>query len=215
MMFWKRLRQPILAITFGSTLLVLGRLLLLAPQSQSQAKSPQLPIHVLLPGWQSLSSEPLENPPGATYRYKQGNRELTIEMRYLTQHVTNQGVFSRYDPAKILPDRPAPMIRHQDRIGFYSLSVEQGRAYLRSCINPRGEGVITFEQFIQNRYIADIQPERFLLWLMGQETLRDYRCLWAHLSVPLKNTTPDQAYQILEKNWTTWYKWWHTNFPKQ
>lgn len=214
MMFWKRLRQPILAITFGSTVLVLGRLLLPAPPVQSQVKSPQLPVEVNLPGWQSLNSKPLENPLGATYRYKQGDRELTIEMRYLAQHFTNHGVFSRYDPKKLLPDQPAPIMRRQDGIGFYSLSINQGKAYLRSCINPRGEGAITFEQFIQNRYIADMQPERLLLWLMGREKLRDYRCLWAHLSVPLNGRTPDKAYQILEKTWPIWYQWWHSQFSK-
>ncbi|NJQ98397.1 MAG: hypothetical protein HC784_13990, partial [Hydrococcus sp. CSU_1_8] len=34
-------------------------------------------------------------------------------------------------------------------------------------------------------------------------------CLWTHLSIPLKETPREQAYQILEQVWVSWYQWWH------
>jgi cyanosortase A-associated protein len=49
---------------------------------------------------------------------------------------------------------------------------------------------------------------------LGQEGLKDRRCLWAHLSVPLKNSSPEAAYQVLEKAWFSWYQWWQPRFPK-
>jgi len=84
---------------------------------------------------------------------------------------------------------------------------------LRSCINPRGPGVITYEQFIQNRYTYDWQPSRLLPVLLGQEPLRDHRCLWTYLSLPLENLSEQQAYSILEEVWLSWYQWWHPRFP--
>jgi cyanosortase A-associated protein len=216
MMFWKYTRIPFLMIVLGGTLWVLGKGVLVSSPKQ-QSTSAVFPDQVSLSGWQFLESKPQVDPIGRTYEYMQGETQLTIEMRYVAGLPSNEKPFREYDPTIIIPATPqqiSPMMRQQDG-GYYGLYIQDGKAYLRSCINPRGKAVITYGQFIHNRYTVDLQPSRLIPWLTAQEPLRDYRCLWAYLSMPLMDTSPDAAYQILEKNWTTWYKWWHSNFPNQ
>jgi cyanosortase A-associated protein len=50
--------------------------------------------------------------------------------------------------------------------------------------------------------------------LLGQEALLDKRCLWVYLSIPLRNSSPEEAYKTLEQAWFSWYQWWQPRFPK-
>jgi cyanosortase A-associated protein len=47
------------------------------------------------------------------------------------------------------------------------------------------------QQFLKNQVTYDLQIGRLMPWLLGEETLRDRRCLWAHLSTPLNGTNPE------------------------
>jgi cyanosortase A-associated protein len=53
----------------------------------------------------------------------------------------------------------------------------------------------------------------FLAWLLGKASIRDRRCLWTQLSIPVTELEPKQAYLILEKSWQEWYQWWQPRFP--
>jgi cyanosortase A-associated protein len=79
------------------------------------------------------------------------------------------------------------------------------RAYLDACINSRGGSTFTEEQFRANRIQYDVQFNRLLPWLLGQQELRDQRCLWTHLSIPLNQSSPESSYHILENAWFSWY----------
>jgi cyanosortase A-associated protein len=136
-------------------------------------------------------------------------------MSYVNHPHPNEKRFRQYDPSLSTPDEPGAIIRHQKETGFYSLSIEKERVYLRACINPRGPSAITYAQFIHNRYTYDLQFARLLPVLLGQESLRDHRCLWTHLSIPVKNASFEADYQVLEKVWLSWYQWWHPRFPKR
>jgi cyanosortase A-associated protein len=135
-------------------------------------------------------------------------------MHYVAHLHPNETLFREYDPSLSSPGETAPILRSTPETGSYSLEIQEERAYLRACINPRGPSAITYEQFIQNRYTYDLQFSRLWPVLLGQEPMRDYRCLWTHLSVPADKTAPDSAYQVLEKAWPSWYQWWYAHFPK-
>ncbi|MBM0744710.1 cyanoexosortase A system-associated protein [Phormidium sp. CLA17] len=215
MMFWKYARIPFLMLVFGGTLFALGKELFSPLPKQQQVKT-VFSEQVSLAGWLFLASKPLTDPIGRTYQYKQGHKQLTIEMRYAADLLSNEKPFRDYDPTvttPVAPGQPRPILRQHDATGAYGLSVQDGKAYLRSCINPRGKAAVTYTQFIQNRYTVDLQPSRFVHWLTGQQPLRDYRCLWAYFSIPLEGSPPEAAYQTLEKTWPTWYQWWQANFP--
>lgn len=212
MTLWKTIQTPVLALTCGATFVVLGHSLLSPSLGETKKQAYTLPEQVPLTGWQLVSSAPLSDPPGRNYEYQQGKQRLAIAMRYVDHPHPNEKLFRQYDPEAAAPGS-AVVVHRQDQVGFYSLSVEAGQAYLRSCINPRGESAITYGQFIQNRYSTDLQPGRLFRWLSGHEPIRDHRCFWTHMSVSLNQTAPETAYQLLEKAWPDWHRWWHSQFP--
>ena len=215
MMFWKPIRVSLLALSFGGVLLVVGKSVLAPTSSQRQVtKAFEFPTNVDLPGWQSLGSQPLSKPLGRSYQYHQKDLKLEIEMRYAESSLENETLFREYNPLVLSPGKPAPIVRQRKAMGAYTLSVEEKRAYLRSCINPYGDSAITYTQFIQNRYAAGLPLSRLLPWVMGKEGLLDNRCLWAHLSLPIQDSSPEKAYQVLEDTWVFWYKAWHFRLPK-
>ena len=214
MPFWKPLRIVLLATTALSAVGVLGHTILGKTSEPRQVKTVSLPSTVPLPEWKFSSSQPMVDPIGKTYDYRQSDRKLHIEVRYVDRPGPNETLFRQYDPNRVSPGMPATELRQHSETGFYSLSVYEEQAYLRSCINPRGGSAITYNQFIRNRYTSDLNPSRLLSWLLSQEPLRDHRCLWNHLSISIKGTSPEQAYAILETVWSAWYKWWQANFPK-
>lgn len=219
----EKLRLSLLAVIFGSVFFVLGRTILTPTADNSTVTSFVLPTAVPLPEWQPSASRPLaapipespDYPSGRLYQYIQNNLPLDIEMRYMVN--TNGDVkyfIHQYSSTSPPPGQLSLVLRQQEGVGFYNLFAYQQRAYLSSCINSRGGSTVTESQFKLNRYTYDIQFNRLFAWALGQANLVDGRCLWAHLSVPLKDSSQTDAYQTLEKAWFDWYQWWHPRFPQ-
>ncbi|NJK48205.1 cyanoexosortase A system-associated protein [Candidatus Gracilibacteria bacterium] len=220
MFVWKQLRIPVLALTFCSAIFVLGKSLLVSPTEQVIHTTFVFPAEVPLPGWKIKGSQTLQAKQTKEgtfeekrYEYTRNGLTVAIAMRYVDHPHTNEKLFREYDPTLLPAKESASIVREQKETGFYSLSVREDFAHLRACINPRGQGAIAYTQFIENRYTYDLQVNRLLPILLGSEPLRDHRCLWTHLSIPLKETPREQAYQILEQVWVSWYQWWHPRFP--
>lgn len=236
----EKYRIPLLAIVFGSVFLSLVKTILFPPPDTNKVVDStftpfSFPTAVPLPGWQASTSDSLPNsweqpavkPPinndqlrllaGRQYRYVQKNLSLDIQMVYVANtsgKLNISTVVKNYSSKQSSFSTPTVLVRHKEGIGFYNLFAYQQRAYLNACINSRGGSTITRSQFMLNRYIYDIRLGRIFSWLLGRESLRDRRCLWAHLSIPLKNSSQDAAYQILEAAWFSWYQWWYPRFPK-
>lgn len=220
---WEKIRIWLVAAIFGGVVAVLGNSILYPSVSDRAPSAFVFPTTIPLPEWQALASSPLVNQTtdkltkyisGSQYRYLQKDLSLDIEMRYLAN--TNgdiKGLIKTYKTIPTYTDKIVHILRHQEGIGFYSLFVHSERAYLSACINPRGGSTVTDEQFRNNRIIYDVQLSRLLPWLLGKVELRDMRCLWAHLSIPLNNYSAENAYQTLEKAWFLWYRWWRLRFP--
>lgn len=212
----EKIRISLLAVIFGSVFFVLVRTIL-APSAGNSTVTPFVfPTALPLPEWQPLESRPLAAPiaksphllSGRHYRYIQKGLPLDIEMRYIVNTGGDvRGFIHTYSSMPLSSSQL--LLRQQSGIGFYSLFTYQQRAYLDTCINPRGGSTVTEFQFTLNQYIYDLRLSRLLTWLLGRETARDWRCLWAHLSIPLKHFSQTDAYQTLETVWVEWYKWWH------
>lgn len=216
---WKQVRIPLLALTFVTGLLFVGKVTLLPNPESPKIKAFVFPEKVPLSQWQPSLTNPLKTPTGdypelfaqKHYRYIDNNLPLDVEMRYL-HNLSNADISSlikRYTTVA-----SSAIMRQQEGVGYYGLGVNQQQAYLSACINPRGGSTFTHEQFRNNRYFKDIRFDRMLPVLQGQEALIDKRCLWVYMSIPLRDSTPEAAYQILEKTWVYWYKWWQPRFPK-
>ncbi len=216
MIIWKPLRVPLLALTFSSVVLALANVVLLPTKDKSTVAPFVFPQRVPLPQWQLSIASPLAKRPRKHpellaqkhYRYIKKDLFLDIEMRYLTDR-DGEWLFREYSSISSSVD-----VRQREGVGYYGLGVDKQRAYLSACINPQGGSTFTPKQFKQNQYFDDVYPKRLLSWLLGQEDLKNKRCLWAHLSIPLKNSSPEAAYQVLESAWFSWYKWWQPRFPK-
>ena len=212
----EKLRLPLLAVIFGSVFCVLGKTIL--PPTAAKITPSVFPTAVPLAAWQLEKSRPLatiaqipEYFSGRHYRYMQNDLPLDIEMRYMANTPGHVKYFIR----SVLPslNQLSLTLRQQEGVGFYYLFAYQQRAYLSTCINSRGGSTVTETQFQQNRYRYDINLGRLVPWLLGQQPFQDKRCLWAHLSIPLKNSASGDAYQTLEKAWFDWYQWWQPRFP--
>ncbi|GAA6618950.1 cyanoexosortase A system-associated protein [Scytonema sp. NUACC26] len=210
---WKQFRLPILALTFSMTFLVLGKILLLKPEKvtvSSSIFSEQVP----LPKWQFKKNGSLPNPKKIHlelitqkhYEYTRNNLPLDLEMRYVTEGNVPMLI------KEFTSITSSTTVRQQKGIGYYGVGIDQKRAYLSACINPYGNSTFTEEQFNQNRFHYEIQPQHLLSWLLGQKQLQHKRCLWTHLSIPLNNSSPEAAYQVLENVWFSWYQWWQPRF---
>lgn len=216
---WKIVRTWLLAVLFIGVLFVLIKSILFPSSSQSAVTSFIFPITVPLPQWQLLDSVPLKITDDPTflssrrYRYQQNRISLNIDMHYIihssgdVKDFLKKHIFSQESAASVL-------IRQKSGVGFHALFTYQEKAFLSSCINPRGGSTVTFDQFRENRNTYDVQLGRLLLWLLGFKELRDFRCMWNVLSVPLKTAKPEEAYPILESAWFSWYSWWEPRFPQ-
>ncbi|GAC1479848.1 MAG: hypothetical protein NVS2B14_20300 [Chamaesiphon sp.] len=218
---WKRLRMPLLIVTFANIVFVFGKTILFPPIVKETKTPFDFPEEVPLPTWQlvasdSLSHKNLSQPVVIRhYRYIQNQLPLDINMYYLLQ---TDGDVKRFisDRASIPLSlvQPSLVIRQHSGIGFYGIFVYQQQAYLDGCINSRGGSTFTAEQFNDNRMQYDLQLNRLLPYLLSEKPLRDRRCLWTHFSIPLNHASPESAYPILENAWFSWYHWWSSHFPE-
>ncbi len=226
---WNLVRLPLMVVTFSSVVLVLGKLTLMPSQETSAKAAIALPAQVPLKGWQALATTPLAPPSAATvqdppemvagniYTYQRDRASspltLTVELRYLVETDPNvRNLLLKYDQPSVTVPFPST-IQHQEETGFYSLYFTQDRAYLSSCINSHGESTVTETQFNQNRYAYDLRLDRVLPVLLGRETLRDGRCLFTVMSLPLQALSSEVIAQTLRDAWNSWHHWWQPQFP--
>lgn len=219
-------RQMLIAIAFAGVFLTLGRFSLDSSAGNRPASPLAFPSKVPLPGWQLLESRTLTKPIASAhksweavpashkYRYRQGNQQLEIEMRYIVSTSGElQSYFGRYASMHLPDGQLLQSLRQHEGVGFYSLFVHQGRSHLSACINPQGGSTVTREQFIANRFAHDFQLRHLVPWLLGKVSLPDKRCLWVDFSTPI-NQVSASTYPVLEKAWWSWYQWWGPRFPQ-
>jgi cyanosortase A-associated protein len=222
-------KKYFLVIAFASSIIAIG-VSLFIPRYQDRPKF-KLPDQVSLSEWRSLSSENL-----LPMVQKHQEAKVADARRYLYTSLTQDTL--RIDVLYIKASAVMPKsiellnlkysldslnIRHQKMIGHYALFNDQDRVYLSSCINPRGLSTVTEDQLISNRNYYDFTPDRIGAYLLGFSYIRDNRCLFTVMSVPLEkaqisnlqNNSLDNHHQKLEKAWTNWYQKWENNFPRQ
>ena len=190
-----------------------------------QVSSFSFPDRIPLKSWQfvntkSISNRQLEKDKqekliawGKSYIYSKDNLSLEVEMLYLVG--TRGNVHSVLEKQVAIPANllKKANVRKLEDIGFYLHFHDRHKAYLSSCINPRGNTSVTQKQFSQNRYIHDLKYSLLLSWLFGQATIRDRRCLLTNLSISLEDLQPEIANKILREVWQDWYLWWQPRFP--
>jgi cyanosortase A-associated protein len=190
-----------------------------------EVKAFTFPDRIQLNSWQLVKTKtlPLENFKTFTesdrhtypkyYSYINNGIPLEIEMRYLVG--TRGDIVELIKQQKNISKKTIENaeIKGIPQIGYYILFRDRDRAYLSACINFRGNTTVTGKQFSYNRYTQDLKVNLVLPWLQGKESIRDLRCLWVNLSMPIAESGKSIAYQILTKAWIDWYYWWQPHFP--
>ena len=202
---------------------------LLVPVAESHPVSPYtLPATVPLPDWHLESSRPLAPRnrtanvsnfaiSGRRYHYRQQGLYLQVYTWYLAQTSGDVRYYNRSRKFSSVPpssDSLVLALRHHQGLGYYYGFVWGERAYLSTCLNPRGSATVTEVQFRRNRYLYDLRWHRFLPWLLGQGKLHDRRCLWMHLSLPVTSSTTERTFVALEQAGENWADWWRSRFPQ-
>ncbi|AFY50907.1 hypothetical protein Nos7524_5183 [Nostoc sp. PCC 7524] len=218
-MYWQQTRIYFLTLTFSIGLLVSLISILFPSFGKPKNRTLIFPKDVPLKPWQLSDYQSIqvvaEKYPDLlsriNYQYIKNDFKLNIDMRYLQNfYPADVTILRKHDNTK----QPSNIVRYKDGVGYYGLGLDKQNAYLSACINPRGGSTFTHAQYRHNRYSQDISFERLLPVLQGQEALIDKRCLLVHLSMPLQNSSPDNAYKVLEQAWFSWYQWWQPRFPK-
>lgn len=218
---WRFWRLALLIGVGSATWVTLGRVALHPPGY----KPLQLPPTLSLSGWRLSEAQILTGGGDASqpdaqmalgyYRYQKettNQQTLKVKVHYIINtsgDVTD--LMRRYAFLQLPVGQPNLTIRQQAGTGQYGLFVYQKQAHLSACINPRGGSTVTAKQFSQNRNTYDLTVSRLLPWLLGQADLRDWRCLWLHLSAPVESS-PEATYQQLEVAWKALYPTWQAHF---
>ena len=226
MKHWLKLKALLLAATFSSALLVLSKSILNPTTVDREVPTFDLPGTVPLKEWTFVGSYPLttqsaQNPAllssvdeqsiaARHYQYARNGVQLAIEMRYFADSYID--VPSIIKESSLASKKPTIALHDQAEIGAYALFNQQGRTYLSACIKPSGRTTVSDRQFHQNQNNVEVLSERLLPWFLGQDSLRDMRCLWANLSIP-SNTSLETSEQILRNAWVSWQPWWRYHFP--
>ena len=207
----RKIRLPLLIVNFTGIILVLAIIIVKPTQSWVPNTSHAFPDKILLPNWEQVQSpilpqKNLKQPKiiaQKNYRYLQNNLRLDIEMRYLTL-IKGEKFLTKY-----LGITSPVEVRLQEGIGYYGIGADKQKAFLSACITSGGITTFTDKQFEQNQYLSILKPQNLFNWLLGRRSSKDKHCMWAHLSVPLGEKTPDFAYQVLETAWFSWYEQWN------
>ena len=219
---FKSLKVFYLIAVFTSTCVAIS-ISIFTPNFKNRPKF-QFPDQVSLTNWQFQSSNNLDNAlknnaiAARKYFYTSPTKDtLQIDALYI------DGIVSIPKSLAILGLKYSSNslnIRYLESVGYYALFVDQDRAYLSSCINPYGDTTVTEDQFINNR--DNTTSNRIGSYLLGVTNLRNNRCLFTIISIPLENpklvnqstNSLAKMYQKLESVWINWHKNWHYDFPK-
>lgn len=225
--FGVHIRISLLSVTCIGVFLTLGKLIFDADAASHEVSKFVFPANVLLTDGKILESQLLTDKvvpeskkydaviAGRRYRYSYNSIPVDIEMRYVVGTLGNvEGLIINNTTINLPSGKVFKTVRQQLGIGYYGLFTYQNKVYLSSCINPQGDSTVTTEQFLHNRHIYNIRFNRFLPWLLGEQSFLDRRCLWAHLSINVNNADYQSAYQFLEKAWLSCYRCWSHRFPK-
>ena len=189
-------------------------------------KSFHFPDYVSLTNWKQIKNDsvpikPQVNPEqkedlitsAQSYQYIQDNVTVDVSLFYVvnTRGNINQLIETHTNISQQVISKQ--QVKQYRDMEFYSLFYDGDRAYLSSCLNPQGTTTVTSRQFSEHLNQVNISPSLMGKWLLGKASIRDRRCLWIHLSLPLSSEFNDPD-QILENTWRELVQWWIPNFPE-
>ena len=147
------------------------------------------------------------------YHYVKDDLTINVSVSYVVN--TRGNVYQLIDTQTGIPNNVLnqQQIKKHNDIGFYSVFQDNDYAYLSSCLDSQGKATVTSQQFSANLNQVKLTPSLLAKWLLGKASIRDRRCVWLHLSIPLQSEVKT-SHKILENTWIDLVKWWSPNFPE-
>ncbi len=205
MTIWQKLRIPFLGLTFLYVFTAFCLSIFKSHNPQSLTDNFSFPPKVTLPNLDFISSTNL-SPNIKSYKY-QDSLEIIISYETNTDGEVTKLINKNlsFPSDKIINNL---LMREKSNIGKYGVFIYGEKAHLSTCINPVGLSTFTKVQFNENVKKYSMTPQRVLDYVLTGRNLRDRRCFWTNISIPLKsvNNSPDLAYQKLENIYELWYK---------
>ena len=161
--------------------------------------------------------------PTLVYRYESPTRSIpaiTAKVTFLDQNpgsgiiVNGLQVWPRLQGI-ILPENldrlPQPLLQPTGS-GDLAQLLYNDRLHQASCLLPTGELAFSYQAQNNLRNYHATQPLTVLRWILGFGDLRDWRCIWLSLSIPV-NATIDQAtaQEVLQQFWSSWIPLWRSS----
>ncbi|WP_017714667.1 hypothetical protein [Prochlorothrix hollandica] len=230
-------RIILLGTTLGGILLLLG-----IPKGWMTAKPVQLPDRLDLTSssfsleWQEKETLKLDidSEPTAQYNLEPWEGKRYIFRSSLENHHDDQAelfvdvFFPNFDQQAplatqsflklILKDLGSDVeldlkTDYHSLMGNYVEFIYQDRAYLTTCIPPQGQTLINTQQQFEAQGLQNKTPIDWLQWLAGIKDLRDWRCIWINISIPISSEQSDPQVELLQQLGLFLYqKWSNLNF---
>ena len=221
----RRWRTRLLAATCAGVLATVACSLFIPSAGYRSLSTYNFPETAPLEGWDLIETNPLHDQrkigardadvvqSGRRYRYLQRGISVDAEIRYVEGRQGDVG--KMYLDQTAIPQAAFERreLRGDASNGIYALFAHDQRAHLTACLSRRGGSTATSEQFRENHRTHDFTLNRIAPWIMGRESLRDFRCFWVSLSTPAPGDNPDVAYPHLESAWKELHRWWQPRFP--
>jgi cyanosortase A-associated protein len=207
---WTSIWRLLLLTSFSSVCFALATVVLRPAATRAAAEPFIFPDQLPLSEWQLSEVETLEGPgprqQGVLYRYVQSEKRLEVELWYggngnVCRRLLQQELAAASEQAQTASV-------YETASGPYKYSTRSGESYLQSVIDSRGGSLVSYDQFVRNRYQYFLRPQSMIRWLTGEESfVGDHDCLSTEL---LLTASPDVAVDSqasLESAWQDLSRW--------
>jgi len=207
---WTSVWQLLLLGSFSSVCFALATVVLRPAATKAETEPFAFPDQLPLSEWQLSEVETLEGPgprqQGVLYRYVRNERSLEVELWYGGNGNVCRRLIQQ-ELAAASEERQAASV-FETASGLYQYGAHSGESYLQSVIDSRGGSLVSYDQFVRNRYQYFLRPLSMVRWLTGEESVvGDHDCLSTEL---LLTASPDAAVDSrasLESAWQDLSRW--------
>lgn len=207
---WKPVWQLLLLTSFSSVCFALATLALKPADTKAELEPFVFPDQLPLADWQLVETEPLVGPgpgqSGTLYQYVQDGRDLEVELWYGRNGNVCKRLLQQELSATDEQMQAASIYETVD--GLYRYGSQSGESYLQSVVDSRGGSLVSYDQFVRNRYRYFLRPHSMLQWLIGEESVvGSHDCLSAELSLIADPDSTADSRASLEMAWQDLSRW--------
>ena len=223
---WEKVRNLWLFAALVSSSLVLLKVGI-TPMQKPTPRTYTFPASVPLGRWQFVQALPIGlqkrytpslatslddlSIAGQSYRYLRKGQPLVIEMRYLSDYSSVADIL-RETTIRL---NGTNFSTARSQVGVHAVYQHDDRLFVTACIPPTRETTVTDGELRGAQNHPDVLLRRVFPWFLGQAPLRDLRCLWTRISLPIDAASPSTTAEEINQVWIEWVQWWQNHYPAE